>query len=436
MGVCIHYRGSFKDLDRIADFEDRVLDLVLDLGGRARIWRSSDSGDPDRVVRGLIVDLAPGQESTSLLISPEGWLIGLWDIEAAERGELTEQSWCFVKTQYGPIEGHVALVELLTAIKQQFIPDLEVNDEAEYWETRSLANLQEKISFLNRAIDSMADALSRDGLSAEAAEDPEILATRVERIARQVQRGLSRPVEHLPVEFPENELGLPIDGEENEARWDGLFKENRRRQERVERNLEERMLRGEDIKEALEGALREEVAADLPGDSQPGEFPSDPEEDRAEADEPWQDKSFDFDESTSGGHDRFGKSHPLQEQATRLLLTLHEAVKAVDQIPDGSYLDVALGGLGEIGGGLAQALPVPSAGNGDDDDAAALGLSAVQLKRALRGAASAHGALIGAHQDKLVAEDISQGLIQGIGELQTSVLGELKSIRAQYDRSG
>ncbi len=129
MGVSIHYRGSFKDLDGVEDFEDRVLDLVLDLGGHARIWRSSDSGDSDRVVRGLLVDLAPGQESTSLLISPEGWLICPWDIEAAERGELTEPSWCSVKTQYGPIEGHVALVELLAAIKRQFMPDLEVNDE-------------------------------------------------------------------------------------------------------------------------------------------------------------------------------------------------------------------------------------------------------------------------------------------------------------------
>ena len=82
MGVTIHYRGSFKDLDCVEDFEDRVLDLVLDLGGHARIWRSSDSGDSDRVVRGLIVDLAPGQESTSLLISPEGWLICPWDIKA------------------------------------------------------------------------------------------------------------------------------------------------------------------------------------------------------------------------------------------------------------------------------------------------------------------------------------------------------------------
>ena len=433
MGVTIHYRGSFKDLDGVEDFEDRVLDLVLDLGGHARIWRSSDSGDSDRVVRGLIVDLAPGQESTSLLISPEGWLICPWDIEAAERGELTEPSWCSVKTQYGPIEGHVALVELLAAIKRQFMPDLEVNDEGEYWETRNLAKLQEKVSFLKRAIDTMADALSRDGLSAEAAEDPEILATRIERIARQVQRNLSRPVEHLPVEFPDNELGLPIDWKENETRWDQLYKENRRKQERIERNLEERMLKGEDMIEALEGALREEVAADLPSDTSPENQLSESGEFWAEADEPWQESLLESDELASE-NDFFDKRHPLQEQATNLLFTLHEAVKGVNQTAEGGYLDVAMQGLAEIGGGLAQALPVRLPGSDGDDDAASLGLSAVQLKRALRGAAFAHGALIGARQDKLIAEDVFQELIDGIKELQTSVLGELKSIRSRYDR--
>ena len=34
-----------------------------------------------------------------------------------------------MKTQFGSVEGHVALVELLAASKREFIPDLEVSDE-------------------------------------------------------------------------------------------------------------------------------------------------------------------------------------------------------------------------------------------------------------------------------------------------------------------
>ncbi len=129
MGITIAYRGRLADLGRIEDFEDRLIDFALEMGGLAQIWRSWDDHNPERMVRGAILGLAPGQESTSLLLSPEGWLIGLTDIEDAEEGRLTEPPWCFVKTQFGPVEAHVALVEMLEALEREFLPDLEVHDE-------------------------------------------------------------------------------------------------------------------------------------------------------------------------------------------------------------------------------------------------------------------------------------------------------------------
>ena len=41
MGVTISYRGSLADMDRVEDFEDRVLDVALEIGGHAQVWRSS-----------------------------------------------------------------------------------------------------------------------------------------------------------------------------------------------------------------------------------------------------------------------------------------------------------------------------------------------------------------------------------------------------------
>jgi hypothetical protein len=151
--------------------------------------------NPKRTIRGVVLDLFPGQETTSLLVSPEGWLIGLGEIEAAEKGELAEPPWCWVKTQFGPVEGHVALVEMLAALKREFMPELEVRDEGQYWETRDLAKLSARIGYLHAAIDGMAEGLERHGLSQEAAEDPEILIARVERVAQLVQRTLGRPAE-------------------------------------------------------------------------------------------------------------------------------------------------------------------------------------------------------------------------------------------------
>ena len=108
---------------------------------RPHIWRTSCDTDPSRVVRGVILDLCPGQETTSLLLSPEGWLIGLVDIEDAENGKLAEPPWCFVKTQFGTLEGHVAVVEMFAALKAEFFPGLEVSDEGGYWENRDLKEL-------------------------------------------------------------------------------------------------------------------------------------------------------------------------------------------------------------------------------------------------------------------------------------------------------
>ena len=120
MGVTVHYRGRFADMDRIEDFEDRVLALVLELGGRAEIWRSTADHDPQRMVRGVLAHLHPGQETTSLLISPEGWLVPFFQIEEAEEGTIAEPPWCFVKTQFGPVESHVALVEMLIRLAGDF----------------------------------------------------------------------------------------------------------------------------------------------------------------------------------------------------------------------------------------------------------------------------------------------------------------------------
>ena len=272
MGITIHYRGVIANLDRVEDFEDRVLDLALELGGQAHIWRTASDKDPSRVVRGVVLDLCPGQETTSLLISPEGWLIGLTDIEDAENGKLKEMPWCFVKTQFGTLEGHVALVEMFTALKAEFFPDLEVCDEGDYWETRDVNELARKLAFLQAAIEKFGEGLRQYGLTSEAAEDPEILAARITRIAQMVQKTLKRPAEHPPVHWEDDDLALDHEGRvtpEEEARWDASFKENRRMQERVQRAIEKHRFQGG----ARRGVRRgdgEETAAGLP-DEGPGE---------------------------------------------------------------------------------------------------------------------------------------------------------------------
>ncbi len=435
MGVTIHYRGSLADLGRVEDFEDRVIDLALVVGGDCRVWRSADEQDTSRVVRGLILDLAPGQESTSLLISPEGWLIGLMEIEDAERGVLTEKPWCWVETQFGPIEGHVALVELLTALKAEFMPDLEVSDESGYWERRDVAILRQKMEFLGRAISTLTAALENDRLSPEAAEDPEILATRIERLARKVHETLSRPAEHAPVRFPENETGVPSDPAENEARWDELYRENRRKQERMERVMEEQLIRGEDAREALEAAIEDVVPpidwdddAEQDGDrSAVAELIAElNESSRAAAeDEPWQEGVSEWGrpDDEDDAFERMER-HPLQQQATNLLLAFHNLAERVGE--RSPSIDMLMRNAMEVTGGLAQVMPLPPVYEMDDSD---VGLSLVQLKRALRGAGFMRGALFLLRSEELLGDDEFRRYTDEADALSDQITNHLRSIR-------
>jgi len=414
MGVTIHYRGSIADLSRVEDFEDRVIDLALAVGGNVRLWRSADDNDHLRMIRGLFLDLAPGQDTTSLLISPEGCFTSLFEIEDAEKGRLAEPSWCFVKTQFGPIEGHVALVELLDAIKKEFAPNLEVEDEGGYWKNRNVNELQGKIEFLNHAMDVFAAALENDHLSSEARDDPGILATRIERIARKVQETISRPAEHAPVHFPDDESGTPANAAENEARWDELFNHNRRNQERMSRVIEEKTICGDNVESAFGAAIDEVIAPlDWIEEEEPGEGRREVldmidalnEASRAAVEgtntESWGDLTDEneSDDDEFDSDDPFGQMmrDPLQEQATNLLTSFCNLAARLGERPQS--LDILMRNCMEITGGLAQVLPLPPSYEIDDAKA---GHSLIQLKRALRGAAFVRGALFLLRGEKLL----------------------------------
>jgi len=423
MGITISYRGVLANLDRVEDFEDRVLDLALELGGQAHIWRTASDKDPSRVVRGVILDLCPGQETTSLLLSPEGWLIGLVDIEDAENGKLAEMPWCFVKTQFGTLEGHVALVEMFAALRAEFFPGLEVHDEGDYWETRDVNELARKLAFPQAATEQFSEGLRQHGLTSEAAEDPEILLARITRVAQLVQKTLKRPAEHPRVHWEDGDVARDFEGRltpEEEARWDASFKENRRMQERVQRAIEKHLSQGEDHDTALDAALREETASGLPDEPDEGQ---DNENWRDSLPEEYHADSFAEEEfienSPDDGFDAMER-HPLQQRASDLWMRLHDLFPP--EAESRGNVGALINGACEISGGLAQALSV-------DSMEFAAGLCVVQLKRSLRGAAFALGALYPLHADGLIGEGTFRELEATLTGLQTDIYDELRRRR-------
>jgi hypothetical protein len=377
MGVTIHYRGKLRDLALVEELEDRLVDLMLELGGFARIWRSESSVDPRRVVRGAILDLAPGVESASLLLSPEGWLIPLDRIEDAEEGRLREAPWVFVKTQFGPIESHTVLVRILDELRNRFFPELEVRDEAEYWETRDLSRLKTHRDVIARGLRALESELRASWLSDEASEDPDIVAARIARLAERVHRGFNTPSEHPPVTLTPDELGdLDRDGTEEE--WDAIARDQQRKLAWIERARNENRGAGMDDVDALEAAMRVAGVADLPGEV---------------TDDTAADEGNDFETAgwESGSADLAWiasrpEKHPLVERVTDLGMRLLE-LSSKRGVREGTPLDAASRAVCELMGGTVQAMADPLGAHGH---------RLVQLKRALRGAAYVHGDIFAA----------------------------------------
>ncbi len=246
MGVTIHYRGKLDQLSQVEDLEDRILELALALGGTGRVWRSTPGGAPERMFRGIV------QEATSLIVSPEGWLLGLHDLEVAGLRGFSTPPWVQVKTGLGSMEGHVALIEMFRELKRQFVSDLAVQDETGYWDSGDGLQLARDWSAL--AGQELQPAFR--GLSGEAAEDPEIVASRLARLVAVVRQTIGQPAQLLdPSGGPR--LDPPRSPEERtpEQRWEQIERFRRRMQERLQRSIQERLVAGESIEQAIRGAL-------------------------------------------------------------------------------------------------------------------------------------------------------------------------------------
>lgn len=410
MGITIHYRGTMDDITKVESMEDRVLDLVFSLGGRATIWRSYADDDHDRVIRGLMVDMAPGQDTFSLLISPEGHLTPLFQIDDAEKTPFDEPPYCFVKTQFGSLQGHIAIVHLLDALRQQYCSNLEVTDEGEYYENRDVNKLTQKMQLLNSAISSMEEGLREHGLNKEAAEDPNILAKRIERIAALVQEKLSaeRSETSGPPE-PNDDSFLEPSLEEEVETMDHLRRQNDLRSERMTRRITEATASGLSVDEAFELAMQDEGFQTPSHDTNDR---TDPVIEETTSEEPWLESvpPHPFDEAREQAR---REQHPAVERAQVFLMTAMDIVN--NDSSKSSFLSVLARASMDIVGGLVQAT------SDDLDDNIHRALAITQLKRALSGHAYARGAIFGLRGEEAITQEQSEEFHRQLESLLTTI---------------
>jgi hypothetical protein len=200
MGVTIHYRGTIDDKTMVGKLADEMEDFAHSLDWETERW-NEDWSKPNtarispgkRVVRTVGhaplhgITLYPHEhcEPLWLTFDPTGSLVNIVGMAMlAQKEGKTDESWTSTKTQFAPIETHIAIVKLLQYVKRRYVANLEVYDDGGYWGSGDVHELQRRIDSINRGLDILESALSANHSLLSAAKYPEELAEAIERIIR------------------------------------------------------------------------------------------------------------------------------------------------------------------------------------------------------------------------------------------------------------
>lgn len=177
------------------------------------------------------------------------------------------------------------------------------------------------------------------------------MAKRVERIAKQVQQSRARPPEHPPVYFDDDRSDW---NELDEAHWDAAYKEQRRKQERLHRAIDDELRTGTDHTAAFEIAMRNEGMRDGTDELDVEDFSRDANRFEAEpADESWRESLPPTSTSDDDPLETLERErHPLQQIASDSQVHIFKLFADTNESRS-TYLNTLMHGAGEIGGGLS-----------------------------------------------------------------------------------
>jgi hypothetical protein len=273
---------------------------------------------------------------------------------------------------------------------ERYCSNLKVTDEGEYYEKRDIHQLAQKLQFLRTAIRSLGEGLQEYGLNEEAAEDPNILATRIQRIAALVHKKLWTEQEKASVivESTADVNWSEPTLEEEVHVMERLERQNQLRGERMTRRIAEYTADGMSAKEAFELSMQEE-GLPIPEPNYTSEM---------EPIEPWLQSlpCHSFDTANEPNEPSDCKNNATVEQAQSLLMAAIEL--ANNDLKKSSFAMVLTRDCMDIMGGLAQATCL------DLDDVTSRALAITQLKRALTGHAYARGAVFGLRAEQAMTQ--------------------------------
>jgi hypothetical protein len=183
MGVTIHYKGKLNSPVNIDSFCEEMEDIAKSMGWKHTLIDKFDNNDKTPV-KGIIIRPHEKSESLQLITDKQGNLRNVFAFEfAAADSDLTFLN--FIKTQFAPVEIHIAVIKLLKYIQQKYISNLDVYDEGKYWQTENATLLQNKFDLLNAKIAMVEAEFSRIEFKKDCT--PESIADKIEEVLKNMK---------------------------------------------------------------------------------------------------------------------------------------------------------------------------------------------------------------------------------------------------------
>jgi len=198
MSITIFASGKIdhiEDIQRLVDelkgiahehkWTCHIIDDGFDLPPSA-VLTHGDSDKPNAVIKGslglkgIVLNVETGVEPFSILFDRSGVLTDMLQQVSWISCNGQHDRFTMCKTQFGNIDSHILIIEILLRLKEMYITDLTVYDEGFYWKSRDRRLLAGKRIMLGHYLRLSEKVISSIEISGEDTRDPEKLATRIE----------------------------------------------------------------------------------------------------------------------------------------------------------------------------------------------------------------------------------------------------------------
>jgi hypothetical protein len=199
MGITLHYRATLRNADTLAkltaELEDiclsmewkyKLTDQVMDAGIAPAVIRHIAGTDADAVhLKGIIFWVHEQAEAIYLTFDQQNRLLAPINVIAGDvYPTLDDMFWAHTKTQFAGPDSHAVICRLLRYLSDRYFDQLEVLDEANYWESQNVEELQQAFNQTASAIEIFKEVL--DSQAVDAPKTVEELAQKIEELFRKI----------------------------------------------------------------------------------------------------------------------------------------------------------------------------------------------------------------------------------------------------------